>query len=56
MYSGKVIEYLGFSHPGVFIGEGASSEVVLVGLTTGGVMRYGVDSFHRPVGNPKRKV
>jgi hypothetical protein len=27
MYSRKVIGYLGFSHRGVFIGEGASSEV-----------------------------
>jgi hypothetical protein len=36
MYSGKVIEYLGFSHRGVFIGEGAASEVDLVGLTIGG--------------------
>jgi hypothetical protein len=27
MYSGKMIGYLGFSHRGVFIGEGASSEV-----------------------------
>jgi hypothetical protein len=27
MYSGKVIGYLGFSHRGVFIGEGAASEV-----------------------------
>jgi hypothetical protein len=36
MYSGKVIGCLGFSRRGVFIGEGASSEVVLVGLTTGG--------------------
>jgi hypothetical protein len=27
MYSGKVIRYLGFSRRGVFIGEGASSEV-----------------------------
>jgi hypothetical protein len=36
MYSGKVIGYLGFSRRGVFIGEGASSEVVLVGLTIGG--------------------
>jgi hypothetical protein len=27
MYSGKVIEYLGFSRRGVFIGEGASPEV-----------------------------
>jgi hypothetical protein len=37
MYSGKVIGYLGFScQGGVFIGEGASSEVVLVGLTIGG--------------------
>jgi hypothetical protein len=37
MYSAKVIVYLGFSCRGVFIGEGTSSEVVLVGLTTGGV-------------------
>jgi hypothetical protein len=36
MYSGKVIESLGFSHRWVFIGEGAASEVDLVGLTTGG--------------------
>jgi hypothetical protein len=36
MYSRKVIGSLGFSRRGVFIGEGASSEVVLVGLTTGG--------------------
>jgi hypothetical protein len=36
MYSGKVIEYLGFSHRGVFIGEGVASEVDLSGLTTGG--------------------
>jgi hypothetical protein len=36
MYYGKVIGYLGFSRRGVFIGKGASSEVVLVGLTTGG--------------------
>jgi hypothetical protein len=27
MCSGKVIEYLGFSRRGVFIGEGAASEV-----------------------------
>jgi hypothetical protein len=27
MYSGKVFGYLGFSHRGVFIGEGAASEV-----------------------------
>jgi hypothetical protein len=27
MYSGKVIGALGFSHRGVFIGEGAASEV-----------------------------
>jgi hypothetical protein len=27
MYSRKVIEYLGFSHRGVFISEGVSSEV-----------------------------
>jgi hypothetical protein len=31
-----VIGYLGFSHRGVFIGEGAASEVDQVGLTTGG--------------------
>jgi hypothetical protein len=36
MYSGKVIGSLGFSHRGVFIGEGAVSEVDLVGLTIGG--------------------
>jgi hypothetical protein len=36
MYSGKVIGYLGFFHRGVFIGEGAASEVDLVGLTIGG--------------------
>jgi hypothetical protein len=36
MYSGKVIGALGFSRRGVFIGEGAASEVDLVGLTTGG--------------------
>jgi hypothetical protein len=36
MYSGKVIGYLGFSCRGVFIGEGAVSEVDLVGLTIGG--------------------
>jgi hypothetical protein len=36
MYSGKVIGCLGFSRRGVFIGEGAASEVDLVGLTTGG--------------------
>jgi hypothetical protein len=36
MCSGKVIGYLGFSHRGVFIGEGAASEVVLVGHTIGG--------------------
>jgi hypothetical protein len=36
MYSGKVIGYLGFSHRGVFIGEGAASEVDLGGLTLGG--------------------
>jgi hypothetical protein len=33
MYSGKVIGYLCFSHRGVFIGEGASSEVHRGGLT-----------------------
>jgi hypothetical protein len=37
MYSGKVIGYLGFSRQGVFIGEGATLEVDLVGLTTGGI-------------------
>jgi hypothetical protein len=36
MYSEKVIGYLGFSRRGVFIGEGAASEVDLGGLTTGG--------------------
>jgi hypothetical protein len=36
MYSGKVIGYLGFSHMGVFIGEGAASEVGQGGLTTRG--------------------
>jgi hypothetical protein len=36
MYSGKVIGFSGFSHQGVFIGEGAASEVALVGLTIGG--------------------
>jgi hypothetical protein len=36
MYYVKVIGYLGFSHRGVFIGEGAASEVDLGGLTTGG--------------------
>jgi hypothetical protein len=36
MCSGKVIVYLGFSHRGVFIGEGAASEVVMVGHTIGG--------------------
>jgi hypothetical protein len=36
MYSGKVIGYLGFSRRGVFTGEGAASEVDMVGLTTGG--------------------
>jgi hypothetical protein len=36
MYSGKVIGSLGFSRRGVFIGEGAASEVDLGGLTTGG--------------------
>jgi hypothetical protein len=34
-YSGKVIGCLGFSRQGVFIGEGAASEVDQVGLTTG---------------------
>jgi hypothetical protein len=37
MYSEKVIGYLGFSRRGVFIGEGASSEVGQDGLTTRGV-------------------
>jgi hypothetical protein len=36
MYSGKVIGSLGFSRWGVFIGEGAASEVDLMGLTIGG--------------------
>jgi hypothetical protein len=36
MYFGKVIGSLGFSHRGVFIGEGAASKVDLVGLTIGG--------------------
>jgi hypothetical protein len=36
MYSRKVIGYLGFSRRGVFIGEGAASEVDLVGLTVRG--------------------
>jgi hypothetical protein len=36
MYSGKVIGYLGFSRRGVFIGEGAASEVGQGGLTTRG--------------------
>jgi hypothetical protein len=31
--SGKLIGYLGFSHRGVFIGEGAASEVDRGGLT-----------------------
>jgi hypothetical protein len=33
--SGKLIGYLGFSHLGVFIGEGAMSEVEPGGLTLG---------------------
>jgi hypothetical protein len=36
MYSGKVIGYFGFSRRGVFIGEGAASEVGQGGLTTRG--------------------
>jgi hypothetical protein len=36
MYSGKVIGYLGFSYRGVFIGEGAVSEVGQGGITTRG--------------------
>jgi hypothetical protein len=36
MYFGKVIGFLGFSRWGVFIGEGAASEVDLVGLTIRG--------------------
>jgi hypothetical protein len=36
MYSGKVIGYLGFSHRGVFIGEGAASEVDQGAHTTRG--------------------
>jgi len=35
MYSRKVIGYLGFSHRGVFIGEGAASEVDQGALTIG---------------------
>jgi hypothetical protein len=35
MYSGKVIGYLGFSRRGVFIGEGAASEVDQGAHTTG---------------------
>jgi hypothetical protein len=38
MYSGKVIRCLGFSRRGVFIGEGAASEVVGV-MTPGRVKR-----------------
>jgi hypothetical protein len=33
--SGKVIECLGFFRRGIFIGEGAASEVDQVGLTIG---------------------
>jgi hypothetical protein len=36
MYSGKVIGYLGFSRWGVFIGEGAASEVDQGAHTIGG--------------------
>jgi hypothetical protein len=36
MCSGKLIGYLGFSRRGVFIGEGASSEVDRGGLTRRG--------------------
>jgi hypothetical protein len=35
MYSRKVIGFLGFSHRGVFIGEGAASEVDQGALTIG---------------------
>jgi hypothetical protein len=35
MCSGKLISYLGFSRRGVFIGEGAMSEVEPGGLTPG---------------------
>jgi hypothetical protein len=35
MYSRKVIRCLGFSRQGVFIGEGAASEVDQVALTIG---------------------
>jgi hypothetical protein len=35
MCSGKLIGFLGFSRRGVFIGEGAASEVDQVGLTIG---------------------
>jgi hypothetical protein len=45
MYSRKVIGYLGFSHRGVFIGEGAASEVGQGGLTTG---RRGPGAGHAP--------
>jgi hypothetical protein len=36
MYSRKLIGYLGFSHRGVFIGEGEAPEVDQGALTTGG--------------------
>jgi hypothetical protein len=45
MYSGKVIGSLGFSHWGVFIGEGAASEVDQGALTTGG---RGPGACHAP--------
>jgi hypothetical protein len=45
MCSGKVIVYLGFSHRGVFIGEGASSKVDQGAHTTG---RRGPGVGHAP--------
>jgi hypothetical protein len=45
--SRKVIRCLGFSRRGVFIGEGAASEVGQVGLTTG---RRGQALGHAPGG------
>jgi hypothetical protein len=43
--SGKLIRSLGFSHRGVFIGEGAAPEVGLVALTTG---RHGPGAGRAP--------
>jgi hypothetical protein len=45
MCSGKVIGYLGFSHQGVFIGEGAVSEVDQGAHTIG---RHGPGVGHAP--------